>query len=372
MSVPSERRGPGLKVASVAGIPVHIGSSWLLLAALIIFIAASNLPGLGALAYVIGVSYAVSLLIAVLLHEIAHALVAHAFGIPVHRIVADLWGGHTAFDGRGLTPGRSAAIAVAGPATNLALGVIGLGGGALTSGVSGTILNGVGYVNVLLAVFNLLPGLPLDGGQLVDALVWRLTGHRSTGLVVAGWCGRVVAGLVLAWVGLRPLALGQDPSLTALLWGVVIAGFLWTGATGAIRSGRARQLLGASTLAAIARPAREWPSGTPVRDVLASGAVGLVAGPDGSLSLVASPEGMSSAALPPDTPVEAVATRLPGQAIVTADPGDDLTAAALAMQASGWGLVVLTDRADRPYAVITADDLTAALRGVQRPEAQGR
>lgn len=353
-------RGRGLKVATIGGVPVHIGASWLLLAAVLILISGSTFAPLGALAYALGAGYAVSLLVAVLLHEGAHAWMARRLGLPVHRVVADLWGGHTAFDGRGMTPGRAALIAVVGPLTNLVLGLVGLALAVPLDGIAGLLARGLGYVNVLLAVFNLLPGLPLDGGQLVDSLVWRITGRRSSGLVAAGWCGRIVTVLAVLWFVGLPFLAGGRPSMVTVVWTVVIAAFMWNGATRAIHGGHARRLLGSSTLRPLIRPAREWPAGTPAVTALSGGAIPLVRGLDGHLAVAGLPEGQTLDSLG-RAPVEAVATRLPAEVVLAASPDDDLTDVVIAMQSTRWGLAVLTTPEHAAYGIVTADDVNAVL-----------
>ena len=112
-------------------------------------------------------AYAVLLLLSVLAHEAGHALVARRFGFRVDRVVADLWGGHTVYDSSTSRPGTSAAISVSGPVANLAARrhrVRGAPGGLEPDGVVGLLLFAVTLTNAFVGVFNLLPGLPLDGG----------------------------------------------------------------------------------------------------------------------------------------------------------------------------------------------------------------
>lgn len=353
-------RSRGLRVATIGGVPVYIGASWLVLAVVLVAISGNSFAPLGAMAYGLGAGYAVSLLLAVLLHEGAHAWMARRLGLPVHRVVADLWGGHTAFDGRGMTPGRTAAVAVVGPLTNLALGLAGLGLGEVLDGIPALLARGLGYVNVLLAVFNLLPGLPLDGGQLVDSLVWRVTGNRSSGLVAAGWCGRVVTVLAVLWFVGLPFLGGGWPGTVTVLWTLLIAVFMWNGATRAIHSGHARRLLGSSTLRPLIRPAQEWPAGTPAVTALSGAAIPLVRSADGALAVAGVPQGHSLGSLG-QVPVEAVATRLPAEVVIVAAPDDDLTAVVVAMQSSRWGLAVLTTEEHAAYGVVTAEDVNAVL-----------
>ena len=105
---PSERP-PGVRVGSIAGVPVYIGRGWALIALVLVALigpsTAAQRPDLGLLAYGVGVLYALLLLVAILVHEAAHAIAARSFGLPVLRIVADLWGGHTAFESGRSTPG---------------------------------------------------------------------------------------------------------------------------------------------------------------------------------------------------------------------------------------------------------------------------
>ncbi|HEY5473415.1 MAG TPA: M50 family metallopeptidase, partial [Candidatus Limnocylindrales bacterium] len=120
---------PGWHLATIGGVPVYIGKSWPFIA---LFIAATYGPGvvnsrpdLGVGAYVVAVAFAVLLLISVLAHEASHALVATRMGYRVNRVVADLWGGHTAYDSSSARPGASALVAIAGPAANALLAAVG-------------------------------------------------------------------------------------------------------------------------------------------------------------------------------------------------------------------------------------------------------
>ncbi|WP_256795525.1 site-2 protease family protein [Terrabacter sp. Ter38] len=231
----------GWRIGSLAGTPVYLGRSWPIIAVLIVVVFGPNLsrPDRGAAyGYLLASAYALLLLVSVLVHEAAHALAARWRGHPVSRIVADVWGGHTVYDATRTSPSTTAIVAVVGPLSNLALAAVVWGLRALTTNETTlTLLGIVAFANVLVGVFNLLPGLPLDGGQIVSALVWRATGSKGRGLVTAGWLGRVVAVLTVGWFALRPLAEDRSPDIFDLVWPFAIAFFLWQGATGAVRAG---------------------------------------------------------------------------------------------------------------------------------------
>ncbi|MEO7070863.1 MAG: M50 family metallopeptidase [Nostocoides sp.] len=239
---PQSPASGGFLVGQVGGAPVRIGYSWLVLAVVVVVAVAPNVkasrPDLGTGAYAVGLAVALVLLVAVLAHEFAHALVARAFGARVVAIVADLFGGHTSFDGRALGPGRSAAVAFAGPLTNGLLGgIFYLFTSTMDSGVPLYLLDKFALVNIYLAGFNLLPGLPLDGGQLVESAVWAGTGNRHKGTVVSAWCGRIVTILVVLWWVVLPIVRGQGLG-PYLLWGLLLASFLWRGASSALTRGQ--------------------------------------------------------------------------------------------------------------------------------------
>lgn len=257
-------------MGSIAGVPVFIGWSWLILAAVITALVgpsvAEQRPDLGIGAYGVGVLVALGLLLSVLVHEAAHAISARSFGLNVRRIVADLMGGHTAFDGR-TTPWSQGLTALAGPVANLLLAGIALPAAmVLDTGVPAYLAQMIAQVNILLAVFNLLPGMPLDGGQILMAAVWRVTGSQHRAAIVAGWSGRVVAILVVAAFLLLPIVQGRAPSLLTVFWVVLIAGFMWRGATQSIVVGRTRARISATPLSDVMRPVIL----VPVRDPIAA------------------------------------------------------------------------------------------------------
>lgn len=265
----------GWRLGEVRGVPVYIGRSWPVIALVVVVTFApsvSSSTGVygGVFGYAVALAYAGLLLVSVLAHEAGHALVARRFGFHVDRVVADLWGGHTVYDSSTSGPGTSAAISVAGPIANLVLAALGYAAQSLApEGVVGLLLYAVTLTNAFVGVFNLLPGLPLDGGFLVHALVWKVTGDRNRGLIVAGWLGRIVTVVVVLWIVGRPLLLGQPPSLITIVWCGLIGAFLWMGATNAIRAGQSRRVIERVPLARVLRPALVVGVTDPVASVLA-------------------------------------------------------------------------------------------------------
>ncbi len=234
---------PGHLITRVAGVPVYIGRGWFIIGAVILIVFGPQIreaaPWLGPRSYLVAAGYAVLLLLSVLLHEIAHAVSARVCGFQVRQVVADLWGGHTAYDSTRTTPGRSALIAVSGPLTNGLLALLGWWALPYVEGdIARLLVWAATIANAFVAVFNLLPGLPLDGGFILEAAVWKVTGSRALGLIAAGWSGRLLTiAFVVWWLGL-PVLQGQAPSLFSLIWILLLGAFLWVGASQAIASGK--------------------------------------------------------------------------------------------------------------------------------------
>src|SRR5262245_12233340 len=156
---------PGWRIGSLGGTPVYLGRSWPLLVLLLFGLVAPSLTSGGrSVGYAVAVAAAsaVMLLVSVLVHEAAHALAARSRGHGVDRIVADVWGGHTVYDTRGVTPLSTALIAVVGPASNLVLALVSwLLQSVVTSPLPNGVLGAMTYTNLFVGLYNLLPGLPL-------------------------------------------------------------------------------------------------------------------------------------------------------------------------------------------------------------------
>ncbi|MCW2852579.1 MAG: peptidase [Nocardioides sp.] len=242
-------RPPGtFKLGTIAGSDVLVSSSWFLIAGLIAVMMAPRVeqvqPDLGPWKYVAGLAFAVILYGSVLLHEASHAIAARRYGFPVRSITLHFLGGMTAIEGESRTPRQEFWIAVVGPLTSLAVGGAALGLWFVTpDGLLLMAVEGLAGANLLVGVLNLVPGLPLDGGRVLKAAVWRLTGNVHRGTIAAGWGGRVAAAAALLWPLLQEQLLDRPPDVIDFLVSIVIAAFLWSGATAAIASARLRSRL---------------------------------------------------------------------------------------------------------------------------------
>ncbi len=217
--------------------------------------------------YLVALALVLGLYASVFVHELAHLVVARAYGMRAPSITLHLLGGETVIEGESRTPAQELWTAVVGPLVSGALALVAwLGSEALGSGLAAGLLWSLAWVNAIVAVFNLVPGLPLDGGRVMRAVVWAVTGRESTGIRVAAWIGRLAAvGVVAAVLVLRErLGTGW---LVDLALAVLIGFVLWTGASEALRQadrvGRVNRLV-ASELLEPAAPGVEPPQDLPV------------------------------------------------------------------------------------------------------------
>ncbi|MFF7722258.1 site-2 protease family protein [Streptomyces luteogriseus] len=301
-----EPRG-GLLMGRPFGVPVYVAPSWFLVAALITWVFGGQLervlPELGAARYLVSLFFAVAFYASVLVHELAHTVAALRFKLPVRRIQLQFFGGVSEIEKEAETPGREFVLAFVGPLLSLVLaGIFYAAVQTVEPGtVPGVLLAGLMISNLIVAAFNLLPGLPLDGGRMLRAVVWKITGKPMKGTIAAAWVGRVLAISVL--IGLPLLTqsgalgtdavdnVGMDTVLDALL-AAILAAIIWTGAGNSLRMARLREHLPELRARALTRRAVPVESDTPLSEALrranAAGARALVVvDPDGKpLSLV--------------------------------------------------------------------------------------
>lgn len=225
-----------IPLGRIAGFPVYVHWSVIVILWLFTWSLATTLPGAVAgysrpVYWVAGACGALVLLSSLLAHELAHAVVARRMGVGVDSVTLWLFGGVTRLQGEAKTPKAAFRIAFAGPATSLVLSAAFAAPGiALTSLQAAAIAVSVAWwlagVNLLLGLFNLLPGAPLDGGRVVRAYLWRRHGDSVRAAVGAAHAGRVVA-IVLIALGLAEFLAGD---LVGGVWLAFIGWFIFAAA----------------------------------------------------------------------------------------------------------------------------------------------
>lgn len=267
-------RRPGtFRVGSVAGSDVLVTSSWFLVAGLIAVMLAPAVdnaqPGLGGFKYVAGLAFAVLLYLSVLLHESSHALMAKHYGYPVASITLHFLGGVTAIEGEPKEPKQEFWISVVGPLTSIAVGLVAFAlRPLLPDGLLRLAFTGLAGANLIVGVLNLVPGLPLDGGRVLKAAVWRLTGNVHRGTIVAAWGGRVVAVLAIGWPLLMREIFHGTTTITDYLFAGLISMFLWSGASAALQSARLRERLPELDARSLARRTLTVPDDLPLAEAV--------------------------------------------------------------------------------------------------------
>jgi Zn-dependent protease len=189
------------KVATIRGIPLYIGSSWVWVAALyvyLVYIQLTNDISVSA-GEALGLAVLATFLFfgSVLIHEAAHAVMARALGLPVAGITLVFWGGATETRANARGALGEFLVSFVGPATTLVLAVVFRLVADGTAGTISEILSRLAEISLLFAAVNALPGFPLDGGRMLLATVWAITGSRRTAMRAAGWSGIAIGGAMI-------------------------------------------------------------------------------------------------------------------------------------------------------------------------------
>jgi Zn-dependent protease len=270
---PSPQRAPqpGIVVARPFGIPVYISPYWFLIAAVFVLLYANSLEHAehGAMRYVVATVFVVLLYVSVLIHELSHCVVARAFQLPVRRILLYPLGGFSEIEQEAQTPAREFLVSGAGPAISLVLAALGFGLTKVAStGTTGLLVAQLMWANLLVGLFNLLPGLPLDGGRMLRAGIWKITHRPSTATLGAAWTGRVLAAAML----IVPLVLfarhSDSNQVFDAAWLAVVAAFMWLGAGQAIRVTKIRDKLPALQARLLARRAIPIQASLPLAEAI--------------------------------------------------------------------------------------------------------
>lgn len=239
----SSQRAGTWRIGRVVGVDLLIRPSLLVMGAILVIVFAPRYEDRsGTSPYVLAAVFVVALYASVLVHEIAHVLAARAFGMRVDSVTLHLLGGETLIEGESRTPWQELATSIVGPLASLAIGLVSFAlADSMGIGTGADIVWSIGYVNIVVAIFNMLPGLPLDGGRVFKAIIWQVTGREETGTTVAGWIGRAAA---VAVVVLALARLGSDTASSVdLAISLLIAWFLWQGSSEALRhAGRSARI----------------------------------------------------------------------------------------------------------------------------------
>jgi len=218
------------RIGSLFGIPFFIDPSWFFILALVTLLKAGNFdPSFQSVsAWSLGLVMALLLFASVLLHELGHSLVARSQGIKVNSITLFIFGGVAAIDRESQTPGDAFQVAIAGPGVSLCLfGLFyGLTQVLPTENLGYLVAADLARINLVLTLFNLIPGLPLDGGQVLKAAIWKLTGNRLQGVRWAAQAGKVIGSLAIA----VSLGLTLLTGVWTVLWLALIGSFVYRNA----------------------------------------------------------------------------------------------------------------------------------------------
>lgn len=218
-----------IRVGNLFGIPFFINPSWFLVLGLVTFTFGERLaaifPELGTVApWILGLLAALLLFASVLAHELGHSFAAIAQGIEVKSITLFIFGGLAMLGKESETPEQSFAVAIAGPVVSLLLFFLftAVGISVTLAGPIAAVVGLLAQINLILALFNMIPGLPLDGGNVLKAVVWKITGNPNKGILFASRVGQFFGWFAVIIGLLAILGISQYGSF----WTLLIGGFL--------------------------------------------------------------------------------------------------------------------------------------------------
>lgn len=365
-------RRPGIPLGRPFGVPVYLAPIWVVAGILLTYsvapvFAKPRTPGVPhyALAALTAVLFAAS----VFAHELAHAVLALRLGLPIERVTLYLFGGVAEMERDPPTAAQEYLVSVAGPLVSVFLAACAAAAAGLTAdGTAPHLLAAyLALVNGFVAVLNLLPGLPLDGGRVVRAVVWGATGDRERGTraAVRGGHGLAVAAGIYGTV---LVGSGDQSGLVMLL----VAVFVWTNATALGRRSAVLERLGALDVRALVRPAllveASLPLAEALRRALTAGRRLVVVDAQGAPAAVIS--GPALAAVPerrrPWVAVADVSRALePGLVL---EPGIDGPRLLELMRATPATEYLVREPDGAVTGVLSAHDVARALEGVPIPQ----
>jgi Zn-dependent protease/CBS domain-containing protein len=257
------------RLARVAGIDIAIHPSWLVIFVLVTWsLATSYFPAALPTAstttqWLLGAVAALLLFTSVLVHELAHSIVARRSGLDVQSITLFIFGGVSNLTAESPRPGVEFRVAIVGPLSSFGIAAVALAGATAAPAGSAVeaVLGYVGIINVLLGAFNLIPGFPLDGGRVLRSVIWQATGSLRRATEIAGTVGILVAYAFFIWGFLRVL----NGDLLGGLWIAAIGWFLQMGANASIQQVRIDEALRGLRVGDVVRAdARAVPPDLPV------------------------------------------------------------------------------------------------------------
>ena len=362
--------GATFRIGRVAGIPIGVHWSLVVIAALLTTSLAGSLlpsvvPNARGSYWAAAVLAAALFFASILAHELSHAIVARHFGQRVEDITLWILGGVSRLGSESPSPRAEALVALAGPGMSLLLGALFFGGGHLLHGAEPNSLLAVvfiwlGAVNLILAAFNLLPGAPLDGGRVVSAYLWHRHGDRRRAQIGAARSGRVVGSALIA-LGLLNLVTGIG---VGTLWTALVGFFIVQASHAEERMAATARALEGVRVRDVMTPAPpeipEWLTAGEVRNTIAPPPAPhhlmVLRSFDGSVHAVVPVDAIRH--LPPEVPVRDAA-----RAAVVAPP--DARVLDVVEQQRPFSAIVVMDGA-QVRGVIGSDELEGAQRGTAR------
>lgn len=359
----------GLVLGRIGGVPVLLTPSWwfgaVIITTLYTPLVHGLLPQAGlAQTVILAATVTVMLAMSVLAHELGHCAAARHLGIPVRRIRLFLLGGISELGRRPAGPREEGLVALAGPAVSVVLALAAVAGWWLPEPGSSIwlLVAELAVTNAAVALFNLLPGLPLDGGRALRAGVWALTGRRRIGTVVAvAGAGFVAVGL-LGWAVLGLLN-GIDGAWLRLAICLLMAWFVVSGASA---EADAEHTPWPDDLdpASLVRPVLQLPAECPVADTVVAAAgrgVVLVRADGVAAGLLNLPRAEQLSQTAPRSPSEHAADPIRPESVVLAgEPGHEVLER---LRGTASGQLLVIDAASRPVGVLRRDEVIRAVGG---------
>jgi Zn-dependent protease/predicted transcriptional regulator len=358
--------GEGWRLGRIAGIEVRVDPSLIVIAAIIVYsrwVTFGNqglFPGTSSgQALTLAVTMAIAFFLSIFIHELGHAVVARLRHIEVDGITLWMFGGatRTRVDSRG--PVDEFLIAAIGPLTSFLLGVGLLAlANTLDPGPTQAMVHDLGWINRTLAIFNVLPGFPLDGGRILRSIVWAATGNLSKATVVAARVGQVFGAALIVF----GLVLGVTRQDLGMLWLALIGWILLQAATATVTNERQTRALTQTQARDVMRaPPATIPGDLPVEQARATylrGRTGAFPVMDaGRVAGFVSDATLNGAA--PDRPVREMATS--ADAVVVVGPTDPVRAVADRLQAAHASVALVVDHGT-VVGVVGEPEVAALLR----------